>query len=568
MAEGTNDKNRAIYILYVPGGAVLGIIPSMILARLEELTETPAIHLFQATDGVSTGGLIAGSMNVRNLENSIRPKFSSPAIFEKFRELSPVFFPQIPQRNYKMITANALNVLEDITDPLKADALILKEIEQYLKILEDSVTDGEKPVVQKIRELATTKWYSNTDRKKALKLCDDISKQNPNLSEHTGNLNELIFVRETNGVFSTLFKKSALAGMDMARTWARDFLFDPKTMENAYKDLYGDARMSDCIRTTYITTYDTRKNGAHTFYCLKSDFFSLDPETPSEVSKGNHKIWDAVMASTANPFAFPPHTTEDSMVCVDKAIVHTPLRCVLDVLARKPPDAIVKLVVLGTGRYITSEKDNANLCEEYARYGVLGNFVRGQETAELQNFTMSQANEILQGSLGPENIIELSPRLSPRTKKEVDQLPNRSPLDASPGNVQKIINRTKSFLWEEDKKIRDLAMMLAQNLYNIGQMDEEKFIRVKNKIHTSCDKEECKDFSCITGIEPLKSSTPRGPVAQSVSSHFAISASTKEIFSRYFGKSAIEQDNDKNEKPGKNDTAAKKRSGEKPPSPK
>ena len=573
MAEGKDAKKRSIFILYIPGGAVLGIIPSMILSRLEELTETPAIHLFQATDGVSTGGLIAGGMNVRNPKNAMGPKFTAPAIFDKFRELSPLFFPEIPQRYYKMVTANAINVLEDLIDPHKADALILREIEQGLQALADAMPEQDKDKVKTLGNLATEKWFSNSDRKKALKLCDTIRQEYPQLSKLTGDLSEPIFVRETNGILSSAFKKGALMSMGVAKTWARDFLFDPKVPETAYRDLYGEARMSDCLRTTYITTYNSKENGAQTFYCLKSDFFSLDPATPAEVSKGNHKILDAVMASTANPFAFPPHNTEDGMVCVDKAIVHTPLRCVLDVLARKPSDTIVKLVVLGTGRYITTEKDSANLCEEYARYGVLGNFMRGQETAELQNFVMSQANDILQRSLGEENIIELSPRLSPRTFKELDELPSRSPLDATTENIQKIVNRTKSFMWEEDAKIRELALMLAENLYNIGQMDPEKFERIKEKIHAPCDREQCSSFSCITGIDPTppqppsSPAAPTSPMAQKVSSHFSIKASTREMFSRFFGKSASEQDSEKTGDTQIKKITDKKNTGTKPREP-
>lgn len=56
------------------------------------------------------------------------------------------------------------------------------------------------------------------------------------------------------------------------------------------------------------------------------------------------------MASTANPFAYPPHITEDKTLCIDKAIVHTPIYCVNDILANKPENADVKLVILGTGK--------------------------------------------------------------------------------------------------------------------------------------------------------------------------------------------------------------------------
>ena len=79
-----NYKGRTVYILYVPGGAMFGIIPAVMLSRLEELAETPSPLLFQVMSGVSTGSLIVGGLNVRSDMDQTKPRYIASNITELF----------------------------------------------------------------------------------------------------------------------------------------------------------------------------------------------------------------------------------------------------------------------------------------------------------------------------------------------------------------------------------------------------------------------------------------------------------------------------------------------------
>ncbi len=484
-----NNKKKTIFILYIPGGAMLGIIPGVVLARLEELTETPAIELFQVTDAVSTGSILVAGMNIRDPENPQKPKLNAQDMVELFCTHGPRFFPPTPGRRQKMITANVINTMEDHIDPLKIDTLALDEINALCDELSKKVNTDLKPDLEKIQKLATQRWLTKGTQKKVLKICEKITTAHPELDKCIGPISELVYVRTSTGSLSSIFKKSVLGSMNAVKKyWAKDYMYDPAIPKKVFQDLFGDARVGDSLRSTYISTFEPNRNAVKTFSYRKNDFFSQEHSETDRISEGNHKLWDIVLASTANPFAYPPHTTEDGIVCSDKATVHTPLHCVQDIVARKPDDVDVKLVILGTGKYLTKEQnnnddqDNNGLRDYYVKYGVAGNLLKGKELAELEGYTMSQAHTTLRRLLGRDNIIEISPRLSPRTHDETKEFPAKSPLDASQDNVRKILKRARALLVKDDEAIRNLSQMLVENLYNLDQISEEKYERVTKKI--------------------------------------------------------------------------------------
>ncbi len=55
---------KTAYILSIPGGALMGIIPAVILARIAELAESETTELFHAFDGASTGQIILTGLNI------------------------------------------------------------------------------------------------------------------------------------------------------------------------------------------------------------------------------------------------------------------------------------------------------------------------------------------------------------------------------------------------------------------------------------------------------------------------------------------------------------------------
>ncbi len=473
MAKEQGQK-RTIFILYLPGGAMLGIVPAVVLARLEELTESPAAELFQVFDGVSTGSILVAGLN--------SPGMNSAMGVELFCSKGPAFFPEIPGRKGKMIFANTFNLAEDFLDPEKADEFTLHEIRKLCEDLKILLPSDKHSLADGLKERAARRWITGRDKRSILKQCETLAKTFPDLEDKLSTIGELVLVRTSGNRLTNLFKSAAISAMNIVKKhWAHDYLFSPDAPRKTYEDLFGERRMSDCRRSVYISTYDAHNNKVITFFNRRKDFFSLSPDVPTETSPGNHKLWDAVMASTANPYAFPPHKTEDGIVCVDKAIIHPPFTALQDVLEHKPADANIKLVILGTGKYLRKLPDD-RIIEYYKNLGVLGNLMKGREIAELEGYIMSVSRTVLAQLLGKDNLIEISPRLAPHTYSETQDFPSRDTLDASEENIKKIMKQSRALLVEQDETIRNLAQMLADNLHLLGQMDEEKYNRVSRRI--------------------------------------------------------------------------------------
>jgi hypothetical protein len=481
--SGKTGKDKTINILFIPGGAMFGIIPAVVLARLEELTETPTTDLFQVMDGVSTGSILVGGLNVRDDKDPNKPKMSASESVSLFCEHGPHYFPDIPNRYYKMMTANIVNIAQDSLDPDKADGLKINEIKKLIYQAKKHANAEQQIVLDTLEKDSTTTWLSKGRKNKILKLCEQLGKDIPQIKSHTNKISELVFARTSTGSLGRIFKKAAIGSLGLVKkAWAKEYLFDPDIPKNNYRRIFGDARMQDSLKSTYISTYDMKTNKVKTFFNRKADFFSSDQKTSSVSSKENAQIWDAVMASTANPFAFPPHITEDHTLCTDRAPVHSPLPCVLDVIKNKPKDAKVRLIILGTGKYLKTDFDKESLNEHYVKYGVIGNILKGNEISELESYTMSAAKTAIAQTLGKENIIEISPRMSPHTYRELRDFPSKDSLDASKDNIEKILKHSQKLLVEEDDKIRTLAQTLVDNLHNIGQMSDERYKKISNRI--------------------------------------------------------------------------------------
>lgn len=69
-------------ILSLDGGGIKGIIPALILEKLEKETQKPICELFDLIAGTSTGGLIALALSVDNGKG--KPKFSAAEVVELY----------------------------------------------------------------------------------------------------------------------------------------------------------------------------------------------------------------------------------------------------------------------------------------------------------------------------------------------------------------------------------------------------------------------------------------------------------------------------------------------------
>ena len=72
-------------------------------------------------------------------------------------------------------------------------------------------------------------------------------------------------------------------------------------------ELFGERRMSDCLRSTYISAYDSNHNKIITFYCRKDDMLNITPGDKGTTSKHDAKLWDAVSGQLVREFAGHRH---------------------------------------------------------------------------------------------------------------------------------------------------------------------------------------------------------------------------------------------------------------------
>lgn len=480
----SKKNDRTIYILYVPGGAMHGIIPAVILSRLEELAETPSANLFQVLNGVSTGSIIVGGLSIRTDTDATKPKFVAHDSVELFCRYGPKFFPKITGRIAKYMTASILNFFQDKTDPAQIERFLIRDIREKCRLLCEANKNNSAIVreVIAIRKLATPRYIRPKYRKRASTSCEALQARtdiSPETNAMLQTLNTMILARKARGTLTSTFNSVVFKGMDLVKqTWAHDYLYDPKIAEQTLKSYLGDTRMSDSLKSVYISTLDLENRRMVTFFSRKKDFFSNDPETPSDTSAGNEKIWDAIMASIANPFAYPPHRTESGVLCSDRAPVHTPLPCVEDVLRHKPQDAKVKLIYVGTGRHRINHEN-----ERYINYGVPGNLMDGRELDDLAQYTGTTAQEILEQKLGKDGFIEINPYISPEKWEDEQRMPARDPLDATPDSIKRLLAFSMDFIQQEetDKALKALALEMSENLYNLGQMSEEKYKRIRKR---------------------------------------------------------------------------------------
>ena len=137
-----------------------------------------------------------------------------------------------------------------------------------------------------------------------------------------------------------------------------------------------------------------------------------------------------------------------------------------------------------------------------------------REIAELEHYVMSSMRETIRQRIGRENIIEISPRMSPHTHSELLRFPSTDVLNASKENIEKIVQRAQDLIVEEDEALRQLAQMLVDNLYNLGQMDKDKYYRVSERLAIRTlpedvaeehdDQKEVVDRNVPPGPGPLK----------------------------------------------------------------
>ena len=492
-------RQRTVFILYIPGGAMLGINPALTMSRLENLTETPVRELFQVIEGVSTGSILTSAFNI--------PGTTAGKIVEMFVERGPEIFPYIPGRWAKMHARNGINTAKHFydLDPRQSDCFDIKKIEQLCDRMLNKNKTADPTLIENLKQLATKRWLTVKAQERILDLGEQICKQDRTLEIYRDAITELVNDRTYTSSLKIAFNTPIVGIMDgLKNKWAKmeECLFDSAVPEKIFKQMYGDRKISESTCSTYISFYDVINNRIVTSSCLKDDLFDTTPGTPATV-RNDLKFWDATMASSANELAFKAHITETNILCSDKAPLHR-IQSVNEVHAAVPPDTKIVLVVAGTGKYIGKDLQeflektdigNEHLSDherrrkklefirdQRAELGMAGNLILGRELSELEGYVHSDAMNACKNLIGAENVFNFTPRMSPHTKEEKDEFPSRDILDASEENIKKIIKRGRKLCKEEDAQIRKLAQMMVDNLHMLGKMDNEKYARVCTKI--------------------------------------------------------------------------------------
>jgi patatin-like phospholipase/acyl hydrolase len=494
------SKKPSVFILYIPGGGMMGIIPAMVLTKIESLTETPTRELFQVMEGVSTGSIIVAGLS--------QPDMSAKKGMQLFVEQGPRFFPDLPGRLRKMSLRNGLNLGKYFfnLDSSKTDFLKIREIHQICdRYKSRDITPEIATMIEDLREIATDTWLKSGAQKKILAMCETIATKDPENRRYCDAIAEIAAMRTYNNALSAVFKRSAAGFLDTIKDYfaAKDeYLFDPDLPKEYYQETFGETRISDSPNSLYISSYDVVRNRAVTYSKFFQDPLHNNPEKGVIVQNDLTK-WDAVMSSTANPFAYPPHLTESNLLTTDKAIVHKP-RSVKDVLGHVSKDTRVVLFIAGTSKNLSEDlidfiardlsgenemseteqnrKKLKALSDYYTEFGVFGNMVLGREISELEGYTSSAAVDEFEDLLGKENVIQITPRTAPYTPKEEEEFPSGDPLDASRDNIKKIIRRGRKLIEDEDDQIRKVSQMLVDNLHVMNKIDNEKYTRLCRKI--------------------------------------------------------------------------------------
>ncbi|MBD2169312.1 patatin-like phospholipase family protein [Calothrix membranacea FACHB-236] len=80
-----------IKVLSIDGGGIRGIIPAILLARIEEITEKPISELFDLIAGTSTGGILALGLTCLDADNPGKP-YTAERLINIYKEEGEIIF--------------------------------------------------------------------------------------------------------------------------------------------------------------------------------------------------------------------------------------------------------------------------------------------------------------------------------------------------------------------------------------------------------------------------------------------------------------------------------------------
>lgn len=141
-------------ILSIDGGGIRGIIPAMILAKIEQHTGKQIFELFDLIAGTSTGGILALGLTKPNPEQPEEAKYTANDLLDLYKNEGKHIFCQ----------SGILKSVDHLADQM------LKPIGYQLRLRPDAFEDLFRPKYSsEAREQILTNFLGGTPVKKALK---------------------------------------------------------------------------------------------------------------------------------------------------------------------------------------------------------------------------------------------------------------------------------------------------------------------------------------------------------------------------------------------------------------
>jgi hypothetical protein len=103
-AKERSRNGKLIKILSIDGGGIRGVIPAMMLQRIEEKLNKPIAHVFDYIAGTSTGGVISLLLAKPQVGSTTEPMYSAKDIVELYAEHGRDMFRR--SRGYQLQTLN------------------------------------------------------------------------------------------------------------------------------------------------------------------------------------------------------------------------------------------------------------------------------------------------------------------------------------------------------------------------------------------------------------------------------------------------------------------------------
>jgi uncharacterized protein len=93
LSVGPTGHGACIRVLAIDGGGVRGLIPALMLERIEQRTEKPIAALFDLIVGTSTGSILALGLTRPSDADATRPEYTASDIVRLFKENAATIFP-------------------------------------------------------------------------------------------------------------------------------------------------------------------------------------------------------------------------------------------------------------------------------------------------------------------------------------------------------------------------------------------------------------------------------------------------------------------------------------------